>query len=256
MGKLFEDKVALITGGGSGIGRAAALLFAQEGAKVVISNRRIEKGEEVKNLIISQGGEASFIQADLLKEDEIIRLMDKIINIYGKLDHAFNCAGFDGDRTLLHLTTLDDWNKIMNTNLTGTFLLLKYEIEQMLKQKKGSIVNMSSVSGFFGRKGRSAYNASRSAITNLTKTAANEYIKDGIRINAIAPGAVDTDLFKHMTQNNQEIRKKYEMQHPIGRIAQPDEIAEVALWLCSEKSSFIVGQTIMVDGGGSIAGGS
>jgi NAD(P)-dependent dehydrogenase (short-subunit alcohol dehydrogenase family) len=249
MKDLLKDKICLITGGGTGVGRAAAIKFAQEGAIVVIANRRIDKGEEVLKIIKDMGKETLYVQTDISKEKQVEKLISEIIRQYGRLDCAFNCAGIDGTKASLIQCDELSWDEIMNTNLKGTFFLLKYEIKAMLEKNEGTIVNMSSVSGFLGRINRCAYNASRAAIISLTKTAAIEYIKNGIRINAIAPAAIETDIFERMTDGNDEIKAYYAKGHPIGRIAKPDEIAEAALWLCSNKSAFIVGQTIIIDGG-------
>ncbi len=250
MNSLLKDKVCLITGGGTGVGRAAALKFAQEGAIVVIANRRKDKGEEVLNIIKNMGKEACFVQTDVSKEEQITKLVEEINSRYGKLDCAFNCAGMDGKKASIVECDESSWDEIINTNLKGTFFLLKHEIKLMLDKKiNGKIVNMSSVNAYLGRLNRCAYNASRAAIISLTKTAAMEYIKDGIRVNAIAPAAIKTDIFERMTGGNDEIKAYYAKGHPIGRIAEPDEIAEAALWLCSEKSSFVVGQTLIIDGG-------
>ena len=252
MKNLLKDKICLITGGGTGVGRAAAIKFAREGAVIVIANRRVDKGEEVLKIIKNIGKEASFVQTDISKEKQVEKLIDEIIRRYGKLNCAFNCAGIDGKKANLIQFEELNWDEIMNTNLKGTFFLLKYQIKMMLKNNekiKGTIVNMSSVSSYLGRTNRCAYNASRAAIVSLTKTAAIEYIKDGIRINAIAPAAIRTDIFERMTDGNDDIKAAYAKAHPIGRIAESDEIADVALWLCSNMSTFVVGQTIVVDGG-------
>ena len=246
---LIKDKICLITGGGTGVGRVAAIKFAQEGAIVVIANRRIDKGEEVLKIIKDMGNKAFFVQTDISKEKQVEKLIDEIINKYGRLDCAFNCAGIDGKKASIVQCDESSWDEIMNINLKGTFFLLKYEIKAMLENREGTIVNMSSVNGFLGRINRCAYNASRAAIISLTKTAAMEYIKNGIRVNAIAPAAIDTDIFERMTDGNDEIKANYAKKHPIGRIAEPDEIAEAALWLCSNKSAFVVGQTLIIDGG-------
>ncbi len=246
----FNNKVAVVTGGGSGIGRAAALQLARQGARVVVANRRNETGEETVSMIEQENGAATFIQTDVASEEQVARLIRETVDRYGRLDLAFNCAGFDGERHSIKETTAEAWDQIMDINLKGTYLLIRQEAEQMARQGGGAIVNMASVYGLIGRPGRSAYNASRAGIINLTKTAALEYIKDGIRINAVAPGATRTELFDRMT-NGADVERiaQYERMHPIGRIAEPEEIAEVALWLLSERASFIVGQTIVADGG-------
>ena len=246
----FNNKVAIVTGGGSGIGRAAAQQLALEGAQVVIANRREETGQETVSMIEQTGGTASFIQTDVSSEEQVAHLIRETVNRYGRLDLAFNCAGFDGERQSIKETTTEAWDRIMEINLKGSYLLIRQEAEQMVKQGSGAIVNMASVYGLIGRPGRSAYNASRAGIINLTKTAALEYIQAGVRINAVAPGATRTDLFDRMTNGSDAERiAQYEQMHPIGRIAEPEEIAEVVLWLLSERASFIVGQTIVADGG-------
>lgn len=248
--KLLDGKITIVTGGGSGIGRASAILFAQHGSHVIIANRRVEKGEEVVSEIRKNGGTADFIQTDVSDERQVQYLIQQTLNKYKKIDCAFNCAGYEGNRRFITQTTLSEWDSILEINLRGTFLLLKYEVEAMLKNGRGTIVNMGSISGRIGRPGRGAYNASRAAIINLTKTAAIEYIQKGIRINAVGPAATKTDIFSNMTDGlNPSKVKKYQDLHPIGRICEPSEVAEAALWLLSEKSSFVVGQTLMVDGG-------
>jgi NAD(P)-dependent dehydrogenase (short-subunit alcohol dehydrogenase family) len=246
---LLEGKIALVTGGGSGVGKSASLLFASEGAEVVVAGRNIGNGQRTAREIADAGGKSVFVRTDVSKQEDIAALILAIQERYGRLDCAFNCAGYDGEKKSLTELEVDEWDKIVDTNLKGTFLLLKYEIRQMLVRKAGTIVNMASVSGILGRPGRCAYNASRSGIINLTKTSAVENIKNGIRINCISPGGIDTGIFRNMTGGDPDKRKDYENSHPIGRIARPGEIAEAALWLCSEKSSFVVGHNLVVDGG-------
>jgi len=176
-------------------------------------------------------------------------MINIIINKYGKLDCAFNNAGIDGEKNQIVECEEDDWDQIIDTNLKGTFLLMKYEIKHMLEQKKGSIVNMSSVCGVIVRPGRCAYNASRHGVIALTKTAALEYSKMGIRVNAIGSGSIRTNIFTRSTKNDPKLEKLYADAHPIGRVGEPHEVAEAALWLCSDRSSFVTGHTLMVDGG-------
>lgn len=250
MDQLLKEKVVLVTGAGSGIGRASAILFAKEGAKVIISNRRAEKGNETVKMIEDNGGIAFFIQADLSNKESIVDLIDKSVEKFGKIDCAFNCAGTDGIKKPIVDLEEDEWDEVIDTNLKGTFLLLKFEIMQMLKQgNAGTIVNMSSIYGLVGRQGRASYNSSRSGIIALTKTAALENIQKGIRINCVAPGAVKTDLFQKFTKGDEKTIQEYANAHPIGRVAEPEEIAEAALWLLSDRSSFVVGHTLVIDGG-------
>lgn len=249
MQPLLQNKIVLITGGGSGVGKAAALLFADEGATVVVANRRQEQGRACVLQIIDKGGEAVFVQTDVAKKDQVDQLVKTILNKYGRLDGAFNCAGMDGNRALFDECNEHEWDQIMQINVKGTFYLMQQEIKAMLPQKSGTVVNMASVSGMLGRPQRSAYNASRAAIISMTKTAAIENIKRGIRINCVAPAAINTDIFKRMTGNDPAKAEAYAKGHPIGRIAEPEEIAEAALWLCSDRSSFVVGHALVVDGG-------
>jgi NAD(P)-dependent dehydrogenase (short-subunit alcohol dehydrogenase family) len=249
LGKILDGKIVLITGGGSGIGRAAAVLFANEGAKVIIAGRRIENGNETVEMIQKTGGEAIFIQTDISIEDQIEKLISDIVQKYGRLDCAFNNGGVDGKPAPIVDCEEEDWDMIIDINLKGTFLLMKYEIRQMLIQGYGSIVNMSSVCGTIARPNRCAYNASRHGVEGLTKTAALEYSNKGIRINAVAPGSIRTDIFYRSTQGNPEKEKIYAQAHPIGRIGEPEEVATAALWLCSDAASFVTGSIILVDGG-------
>jgi NAD(P)-dependent dehydrogenase (short-subunit alcohol dehydrogenase family) len=246
---LLENKVTIITGGGSGIGRASALLFAKEGAKVVIAGRRTEKLEETINMIKNQKGEAAYIQTDISKKDQVINLINYTIEKYNKIDCAFNCGGIDGKKATIDETEEEEWNKIIDINLKGTFLLLKYEIKQMLKQGYGTIVNMESVCSVIGRPGRCAYNASRHGVSGLTKTAAIEYANKGIRINAVAPGSIKTDIYHRSTKGDTELEKAYAKSHPIGRVGEPEEVAAAVLWLCTDAASFVIGHTLFVDGG-------
>ncbi|MBN2544446.1 MAG: SDR family oxidoreductase, partial [Spirochaetes bacterium] len=228
------------------------LLFANEGAKVMISGRRVDKLEETVELIKKQGKEAAYIQCDVSKKDDVIDLINKTVKKYGRIDCAFNNAGIDGKKSPLIDLEENEWDEIIDINLKGTFLLMKYEIRQMLTQGFGSIVNMASVCGIIARKDRSAYNTSRHGIIGLTKSAALEYANMGIKINAIAPGSIETDIFYRSTKGNKDLEDYYAACHPIGRIGKPEEAASAALWLCSDCSSFVIGHTLFVDGGFSI----
>lgn len=252
MNKILNEKIVLITGGGSGIGRAAAVLFASEGAKVIIANRRVEAGNETVNIIKKSGGEALFIQTDISQRVQVETLISTIVQEYGWLDCAFNNGGIDGRPASIVDCEEEDWDEIIDTNLKGTFLLMKYEIRQMLKQGYGSIVNMSSICSKIARPNRCAYIASRHGIEGLTKTAALEYSNKGIRINAVAPGSIRTDIFYRSIQDNPKKEKFYLDRHPIGRIGEPEEVASAALWLCSNAASFVTGSIMFVDGGASI----
>ena len=245
----FEGKVALVTGGGSGIGRATSLAFANEGAKVVIDDINVEGGEETLRLIKSTGGEAIFVKADVSKGAAVEAMVEKAIDTYGRLDCAFNNAGIGEPLKRVAKTTEDNWDRVMATNLKGVYLCMKYEVPHMLKQKKGAIVNTSSLAGLKGLSGQAAYVASKHGVVGLTKSAAIEYATLGIRINAICPGVIDTPLIAPNMKDRPHVEKGYIDMEPIGRLGKPEEIASAVLWLCSDEASFVVGSVFSVDGG-------
>ena len=247
--KRFAEKVALVTGGGSGIGRATALAFGNEGAKVVIDDINVEGGEETLRMIKSTGGEAIFVKADVSKGAEVEAMVQKAIETYGRLDCAFNNAGIGEPLKRVAKTTEDNWDRVMATNLKGVYLCMKYEVPHMLKQKKGAIVNTSSLAGLKGLSGQAAYVASKHGVVGLTKSAAIEYATLGIRINAICPGVIDTPLIAPNMKDRPHVEKGYIDMEPIGRLGKPEEIASAVLWLCSDEASFVVGSVFSVDGG-------
>ncbi len=247
--RTLEGRIILVTGGGSGIGRAASLLFAEQGARIAVAGRRRAEGERTAAAIRESGGDAVFLQADIGHAPDVEGLIRDTVSHYGRLDCAFNNAGTEGRKVSLTDLALEEWEEVIRTNLTGTFLLLKYEIAQMLSQGEGAIVNMASVCGFVVRPERCGYNASRHGVIGLTKSAALEYGARGIRVNAIAPGATRTDLFQRSTQGRPEVAEAYARAHPIGRVAEPREIAQAAAWLCSSDASFVLGHTLVTDGG-------
>jgi NAD(P)-dependent dehydrogenase (short-subunit alcohol dehydrogenase family) len=247
--KRFAEKVALVTGGGSGIGRATALAFANEGAKVVIDDINVEGGEETLRMINSTGGEAIFVKADVSKAAEVEAMVQKAIETYGRLDCAFNNAGIGEQLKRVAKTTEDNWDRVMATNLKGVYLCMKYEVPHMLKQKKGAIVNTSSLAGLKGLSGQAAYVASKHGVVGLTKSAAIEYATLGIRINAICPGVINTPLIAPNMKDRPHVEKGYIDMEPIGRLGRPEEIASAVLWLCSDEASFVVGSVFSVDGG-------
>lgn len=246
---MFLGKVALITGGSSGIGRATAIAFAKQGAKVVIASRRIQESEETVQLIRNAGGEAFFVRTDVSQEADVKTMVEKTIEIYGRLDYAFNNAGIDQLPTPLTEQTEETFDQIININLKGVWLSMKYEIHQMLKTGGGAIVNTASIGGLIGVPGIPIYIASKHAVLGLTKAVALEYIKSGIRINAISPGTVITDLFERSLGKDPQMKQKIMEMHPIGRAGTAEEIASAVLWLCSEGAGFTVGQSLTVDGG-------
>lgn len=244
----FDGKVALITGGGVGIGRATALAFAREGAKVVIGNRNVASGEEVIKTIQDAGGEATFLRTDVENEDDIKALVDHAVSTFGRLDVAFNNAGIEGLVAPILDQTDDNYFSVMNINVRGVWLSMKYQIPEMLKTGGGAIVNNSSVAGLIGFPGIGIYCASKHAVMGLTKGAALEYSAQGVRINAVNPAVIDTAMVDRLADSMATEKEDLSVYHPIGRIGQPDEVANAVLWLCSEKASFVTGIGLPVDG--------
>ena len=245
----FEGKVALVTGGNSGIGRATALAFARESAKVVIAARRAPEGEETVGMIIQAGGEALFVKTDVSKASDVEALMRKTVETYGRLDCAFNNAGVYGTEVPVHEYTEEDWEYVMSINLKGVWLCMRSEIRQMLKQGGGAIVNDSSTSGLVGGLRESAYVASKHGVIGLTKAAALEYARDGIRVNAVCPGWIRTPMVESIIAGNPERERQIIAEEPVGRMGTPEEVAEAVVWLCSDAASFVTGHSMAVDGG-------
>ncbi len=249
MGKDLENKVALITGGTTGIGRDTAVLFAKAGAKVVFSGRREAEGNETLGLIRAAGGEGLFVRSDASKLADVQTLVGKAVEKFGRLDVAFNNAGVEGVWVPLTEQTEENWDYVIDINLKGIWLCLKYEIQQMLKQGGGgAIVNMSSVSGLMGFAGAGIYCASKHGVIALTKVAAIECAAAKIRVNAVCPAVIETPMADRAF-GDPEVGKRVLAMHPLGRFGKPAEVAEAVLWLCSEKSSFTTGQYIGIDGG-------
>jgi len=250
---IVTGKVALVTGSGAGIGRATALKFAEEGAKVVVSDINRPGGEETVSLIIKNGGEAAFVKADVSKPDEVNALVNEAVKAYGRLDCACNNAGIEGKIASLADQSIKDFDRILSVNLRGVFLCLQAEIRQMLTGGGGAIVNLASVAGLIGFPGLSPYVATKHAVNGLTKNAALEYGKDGIRVNSICPGGIDTrmldSLAEQATGGEQSSQEMMDPLHPIGRIGKPEEVAELIVWLCSPHASFVTGANVPIDGG-------
>jgi len=247
--KRLDGKIALVTGGSSGIGRAAALAFAREGAKVVIADVLIEGSEETVQIIEKSGGQAIFFKTDVSKSDEVEALIKKTAETYGRLDCAFNNAGVGGGRAATAKCTEEEWDRVIEINLKGVWLCMKYEIQQMLKQAGGAIVNTASVAGLVGFQGTPAYVASKHGVVGLTKAAALEYATSGIRINAVCPGVIRTPMIDRIVAARPQMEEVYTAMHPVGRLGEPEEIAEAVVWLCSDAASFVTGHAMVVDGG-------
>ena len=249
MGKNLEDKVALITGGASGIGRSIALAFAEAGAKIVIGDIMVEEGEETVSLIRQSGGDAVFVYADISGAKAVETLINNTVDHYGRLDCACNNAGIEGETIPIVECSEENWDRTLNINLKGVWLCLKYEIAQMLKQGSGSIVNISSTMGLVAFESIAPYVASKHGVIGLTKTAALEYAKSGIRVNAVCPGNTHTPIIDRIMEVNPEIIENLIDSTPVGRLAKPEEIANAVIWLCSDASSFVTGHSMVVDGG-------
>ena len=245
----FDGKVVLVTGGGVGIGRATALAFAREGAKVVIGNRDVEKGEEVVKTIQDDGGEASFLRTDVLSEDDVQALVEHAVSTYSRLDAAFNNAGVEGLVAPIADQTDDNYRYVMDINVRGVLLSMKYQIPQMLKNGGGAIVNNSSIAGLIGFPGLAVYCASKHAVMGLTKGVALEYSTQGIRCNTVNPAVIDTSMSERLGDSLEMGKDDMGAMHPIGRVGEVDEVANAVLWLCSDKASFVTGTDLCVDGG-------
>jgi NAD(P)-dependent dehydrogenase (short-subunit alcohol dehydrogenase family) len=247
----LAGKVALITGGASGIGRATALAFAREGARLIIADLHAEGGYQTVHLITEQGGEATFVQVDVSSATEVEALISTAVQTYGRLDCAHNNAGIGSrPRAPLHACSEETWDLVLNVNLKGVWLCMKYEIIQMLAQGSGTIVNTASIMGLVGSwSGTAAYNASKHGVVGLTKTAALEYATAGIRVNAVCPGYIRTPLIDAALLSQPELEAQIVARHPLGRMGHPEEIAAAVVWLCSDAASFVTGHTMTVDGG-------
>jgi NAD(P)-dependent dehydrogenase (short-subunit alcohol dehydrogenase family) len=245
----LEGKVGLVTGGTSGIGRATAVLLAEAGVKVVVAGRREAEGKETIQLVRAAGSDGLFVKADVSKASEVDILIQKAVERFGRLDLAFNNAGIEGVWVPIVRQSEEDWDRTIEINLKGVWLCLKYEILQMLKQGDGgAIVNMASVTGLVGSAGAAAYCASKHGVIGLTKAAALENARSGIRINAVCPAAIETPMAQRIF-GLPKVQKYVLSCHPIGRFGSPAEIAEAVVWLCSDRSSFMTGHSLVLDGG-------
>lgn len=245
----FQGKVAIVTGGTSGIGRATAIAYAREGAKVVVAGRREAEGEETLRLIRKEGSDGIFVATDVAKETDVKNLVGRTLEKFGRLDFAFNNAGIEQGPTPFLEQNTETYDQVMAINVKGVWLSMKHEIPAMLESGGGAIVNTSSVAGVIAFPGIEVYAASKHAVIGMTKSAAVEFAKQGIRINAVLPAVIQTDMYRRFFGDNTEFLKALTAQHPIGRIGKAEEVADAVIWLCSNKSSFVAGHSLLVDGG-------
>ncbi|NQV05285.1 glucose 1-dehydrogenase [bacterium] len=243
----FDGKVALVTGGGSGIGRSTCVEFAAMGASVAVCDISPEGGAETVEMIAAAGGTSAFISVDVTVEDQVREMVDAVVEHFGGLHMAYNNAGVEGMRVRLHETPTEHWRKVMSINVDGVYFCMKYELAHMVTHGGGAIVNASSTFGLAGGAG-GPYPASKHAIVGLTKSVALDYALDGIRVNSVHPGAIETPMIDRL-RDDPVLGEALATMHPMGRMGQPEEIAEAVVWLCSDRASFVTGHTMVIDGG-------
>jgi NAD(P)-dependent dehydrogenase (short-subunit alcohol dehydrogenase family) len=246
---LLQGRSALVTGGASGIGRATALALAREGARVLVCDVDDAGAAEVAREIEASSGEARALRADVTHEEDVRAAVRAAVDAFGRLDCAVNNAGITGAGGLVHQLSLEDWTRTLSINLTGVFLCMKHEIPVMQEQGGGAIVNMASGAGVIAVPGLSPYCASKHGVLGLTKTAALENARTGVRVNAVCPGSTDTPMLRAAMARDPRMEKLILGSTPSGRLALPEEVAEAAVWLCSDRASFVNGDTMLVDGG-------
>jgi len=249
MAGILNEKVALITGAGSGIGRATARVFAREGSKLALTDVVEAGGQETLKMVKEAGAEAIFVKADVSKSGDVDNMLAQTLQTFGRLDCAFNNAGIGGAGRLTHEYSEEEWNRVIAVNLTGVWLCMKAEITQMLKQGSGSIVNTSSIMGLTGAIRVPAYTAAKHGVAGLTKAAALEYGRHGIRINAVCPAPIYTPLLMSAFEKRPDMEQRYARSEPMKRLGQPEEVGEAVAWLCSDRASYVTGLPMPVDGG-------
>lgn len=248
----IDGGVALVSGAASGIGRATAQRFAEEGASIVAVDIDVEGGEETVSQIESEGGEATFIKTDVTDESDLAAAVETAVDTYGSLDFAFNNAGIEGDQVSFSEQDNANWNRVLDINLNGVFFAMREEIPAMLESGGGAIVNTSSIAGILGFPNLSPYVASKHGVVGLTKSAAAEFSSDGLRVNAVLPGVIDTPMVARSGEQDPESTEQTIAAIPARRLGQPEEIASAVVWLCSEDASYVTGQPLPVDGGFSV----
>jgi NAD(P)-dependent dehydrogenase (short-subunit alcohol dehydrogenase family) len=245
----MKGTVALVTGASAGIGRATSLAFAREGARVVVADVQSGGGEETVRLILDAGGEAAFVRADVSRAADVEAMVHRAVEVFGRLDYAFNNAGIEGESAPTAECTEANWDRVIGINLKGVWLCMRSEIPVMLRQGGGAIVNCSSVAGLVGFPNTPAYTASKHGILGLTRASALEYARQGIRVNAVCPGVIRTAMVERFTHQNPQAEAQLVDREPVGRMGTPEEIAGAVLWLCSDAASFVTGHALAVDGG-------
>lgn len=249
MGMSFSGRVALVTGAGAGIGRATALAFAAEGLQVVVSDIDAQGGEATVQAIRATGGEASFVRCDVTRDSDVAALVASTLETYGRLDYAFNNAGIEIEQHKLAEGSEAEFDAIMGVNVKGVWLCMKHQLPALLAQGGGAIVNTASVAGLGAAPKMSIYSASKHAVVGLTKSAAIEYAKKGIRVNAVCPAVIDTDMFRRAYEADPRKAEFAAAMHPVGRVGKVEEIAAAVLYLCCDQAGFTTGHTLTVDGG-------
>lgn len=249
----FLDQVYIVTGAASGIGRATAIAFSKQGAKVIVADTLADQGLQTVHLIKEGDGDAHFVKCDVSSEEDVKNMVSETVRVYGKVNGAFNNAGIEGDPASTVDCSIKNWDRTLSINLKGTWLCMKYEIPELLKQsQKGAataIVNNASIAGLVGFQNIPAYSASKHGVIGLTKSAALEYAKSNLRINAVCPGVIQTPMIDRFTKGDPAAHAALASGEPMGRVGQPEEIASAVLWLCSEGASFVTGHSLVVDGG-------